>query len=135
MCRLMLDAGLRAGEVVAIRPEHLDMTTCKLTVREGKGAKDRTVWISGDLRDLIGEWLERRPESDWLFCTRDGGQVGTRYLREMVKRQAKKAQVQEWERVSGLEHDNGLHTPGERRGRGGDEGPARWRRGEEGQRG
>ena len=34
MLRLMLEAGLRAGEVVALRPEHLDMTTCRLLVRE-----------------------------------------------------------------------------------------------------
>ncbi len=39
----MLEAGLRVGEVVALRPGHLDMTTCKLIVREGKGAKDRNL--------------------------------------------------------------------------------------------
>lgn len=100
MIRVMLDAGLRAGEVVAIRPEHLHMTSCKLVVREGKGAKDRTLWISSDLRDLIGEWLNRRPESDWLFPTKDGGKVATRYLRAMVKRYAEKADILELDRVS-----------------------------------
>ncbi len=87
-------------EVVALRPEHLDMTTCRLIVREGKGAKDRIVWIRDDLRDLIGEWLQRRPESQWLFPTRDGGQVQTRYLRALVKRLAGKAEVTEAESVS-----------------------------------
>lgn len=100
MIRVMLDAGLRAGEVVAVRPEHLDMTTCKLIVREGKGAKDRTLWLPSDLRDLIGRWLGRRPESRWLFPTRKGGQVQTRYLRSMVKSYAKKAEIAEWGRVS-----------------------------------
>lgn len=100
MVRLMLEAGLRVGEVVALRPEHLDMTTCRLTVREGKGAKDRVVWISDDLRDLIGEWLVRRPDSGWLFPTRHGTRVQTRYMREMVKRTARKADVQEADRVS-----------------------------------
>ena len=84
--RTMLEAGLRVGEVVALRPDHLDMTTCKLVVREGKGAKDRVLWVPDSLRDLIGAWLERRPESPWLFPTRHGGQVSTRYVREMVKR-------------------------------------------------
>lgn len=100
MLRLMLEAGLRAGEVVALRPEHLDMRTCKLTVREGKGAKDRVLWISDGLRDLIGEWLERRPESEWLFPTRNGSQVQTRYLRALVKRLARKAEIAETEKVS-----------------------------------
>ena len=52
------------------------------------------------MREIIGSWLERRPESPWLFPTRDGGQVQTRYVREMVKRVARKAGVSEVERVS-----------------------------------
>lgn len=100
MLRLMLETGLRVGEVVALRPEHLDMTICKLTVREGKGSKDRTLWINDELRDEIGAWLERRPESPYLFPTRDGNQVQTRYMRAMVKRLARKAEVDEAERVS-----------------------------------
>lgn len=104
MCRVMLEAGLRVGEVVALEPEHLDMQTCKLTVREGKGAKDRTVWIGEDLRDAIGEWLERRaedyPESPYLFPNNNGGQVDTSYMRRMVKRTAREADVREAEKVS-----------------------------------
>ena len=100
MIRLMLEAGLRAGEVVALRPEHLDMASCRLMVREGKGAKDRVLWIRDDLRDLIGDWLGRRPESEWLFPTRDGGRVQTRYLRALVKRLALKAGVAEARKVS-----------------------------------
>lgn len=104
MCRVMLEAGLRVGEVVALKPEHLDMQTCKLTVREGKGAKDRTVWIGEDLRDAIGEWLERRaedyPESLYLFPNNNGGPVDTSYMRRMVKRTAREADVREAEKVS-----------------------------------
>lgn len=54
MLRLTLEAELRVDEVVALRPEHLDMTICRLTVREGKGSRDRTLWIKDELRDEIG---------------------------------------------------------------------------------
>lgn len=100
LLRVALEAGLRASELTHLRPEHLDMLTCRLVVREGKGAKDRVLWISDDLRDLIGRWLERRPDSSWLFPTRDGGQLDTRYLRTMVKHYAVKAGVSEAERVT-----------------------------------
>lgn len=100
LIRVALEAGLRAGELVALKPEHLDMRTCRLVVREGKGAKDRVLWVTDDLRDLIGTWLERRPESVWLFPTRDGGQINTRYLRTMVKHYAIKAGIAEAERVT-----------------------------------
>lgn len=100
LLRVALEAGLRASELTHLRPEHLDMLTCRLVVREGKGAKDRVLWISDDLRDLIGRWLERRPGSLWLFPTRDGAQLDTRYLRTMVKHYALKAAISEAERVT-----------------------------------
>ena len=43
---------------------------------------------------------ERRPESVWLFPTRQGTQLSTRYIRQMVKRVARRAGVSEVERVS-----------------------------------
>lgn len=98
--RLMLECGLRCGEVVALSPEHVDLDTSRLLIREGKGAKDRVVWFSDDLRDLIGRWLKRRPASEWLLCTRYGTQVNTRYLRELVKRKAVDAAIPEAERVT-----------------------------------
>jgi site-specific recombinase XerD len=98
--RVMLNAGLRAGEAVALRPEHLNMTTCKLVVREGKGAKDRTLWIGDELRDEIGEWLDRRPASEYLLPTRKGTQVATSHLRRSVKRYAREAGIDEVKRVS-----------------------------------
>ncbi len=98
--RLMLECGLRCGEVVAVRPEHLDLDTCRLLVREGKGARDRVVWFSDDLRDLTARWLERRPTSEWLLTTRHRTQVNTRYLRELVKRKAVAAGLSEPDRVT-----------------------------------
>lgn len=98
--RLMLECGLRCGEVVVVRPEHLDLSTCRLMIREGKGAKDRVVWFSDGLRDLIARWLQRRPASEWLLCTRHQTQVNTRYLLELVKRKALAAGIPEADRVT-----------------------------------
>jgi integrase/recombinase XerD len=98
--RLMLECGLRCGEVVAVRPEHLDLDTCRLLIRQGKGGKDRVVWFNDDLRDLVQRWLDRRPTSGWLLCTRHGTQVNTRYLRELVKRKAQAAGIAEADRVT-----------------------------------
>lgn len=53
--RTILDAGLRAGEIVAVRPEYLDITTCKLLVREGKGRGT----TSDALPSLDGQALRR----------------------------------------------------------------------------
>jgi len=107
--RLMLQTGLRSAEAVSLRPEHVNMTTSKLNVREGKGAKDRTLWMGEELRGELGEWMERRSEvtagaeataTGRLLPTRKGTTVATSHLRRSVKRYARKAELPEVERVS-----------------------------------
>lgn len=109
MCRVMLEAGLRAGEVVALKRDHvrLDNGGGQLTVREGKGAKDRTVWINPDLRDELVEWLNRDdwegvPQTRYLFPTRTGQKLDTSTLRKAVTRAVEQAgdAISEPEKVS-----------------------------------
>lgn len=100
LCRLMLEAGLRVGEAVALRPEHIEMNSGQVTVREGKGAKDRIVWIGEDLRDLIGSWRSRRPDSAYLFPTRTGKRLDPSHLWRRVRKAARRAEINEAEKVS-----------------------------------
>lgn len=101
-----LATGLRAGELVAVRDEHLDLDAAggQVTVREGKGAKDRVVHFSPHVRDELREWMERRdeeaPDTTVLFPTRNGDPMSTSYLRQMVKREARKAEISEAAKVS-----------------------------------
>jgi site-specific recombinase XerD len=102
--RLMLKAGLRASEATALRPEHIDLMSGKLSVREGKGAKDRTLWIGEEVLEELREWTDRRTEevegSKFLLPTRKGTEVATSHLRRSVKRYARKAGIEEVDRVS-----------------------------------
>lgn len=98
--RLMLKSGLRASEATALRPEHLDLMNGKLTVREGKGAKDRTLWIGEEVLGELQEWMDRRPESHYLLPTKKGTEVATAHLRRSIKRYARKAEIKEADRVS-----------------------------------
>jgi len=102
--RLMLKAGLRASEATALRPEHIDLMSGKLSVREGKGAKDRTLWIGEEVLGELQEWTERCEgeveSSSFLLPTRKGTEVATSHLRRSVKRYARKASVEEVDRVS-----------------------------------
>ncbi len=102
--RLMLKAGLRASEATALRPEHIDLMSGKLSVREGKGAKDRTLWVGEEVLGELREWTDRRTEeaksSEFLLPTRKGTEVATSHLRRSVKRYARKAGIEEVDRVS-----------------------------------
>lgn len=102
--RLMLNAGHRAAEAVATKLRHVNLTSGKIMVRDGKGAKDRTLWIGEDLVSELETWLERRaevtPDAQFLLPTQKGTKVRTAHLRRSIKRYAEKAKIDEVERVS-----------------------------------
>ena len=62
-------AGLRIGELVRLRPEHIESSPSRMLIRveQGKGKKDRyTILAEKLLADLKTYWLQYRP-GDWLF--------------------------------------------------------------------
>lgn len=95
MLRLMLNVGLRSSELLNLKVRDIDWISGKLTVRMGKGNKDRTLWLNQEDLELLQAWRDRRPkQSDLLFTTLRGDKVSDRYLRTMVKRIAGKAGIE-----------------------------------------
>src|SRR6056297_3297045 len=60
MFQLMLNTGLRVSEAVSLRWEDVNLTSGKVMVREGKGAKDRTLWVHNSQLESLGNWKERQ---------------------------------------------------------------------------
>jgi integron integrase len=59
VCRLFYGAGLRLAECLSLRVKDMDLELNELTVRDGKGAKDRVTVLPASCRqDLLGH-LER----------------------------------------------------------------------------
>lgn len=96
LVRLMLDAGLRSAEVLALRHRDIDFKSGQLMVRNGKGGKDRSLWLGPDLVALLRTFVETQGKvlpGDLLFTTKTGRPLLTRYLRSMVGELAKKAGI------------------------------------------
>jgi len=66
----------------------------KLMVRQGKGKKDRTLWLNEEDLEILRKWRERKPESARLFTTLKGDPINARCLRALVERLAKKAGIE-----------------------------------------
>jgi integrase/recombinase XerD len=104
-----LDNGLRLSEITDLKWNHVNLTSGKLRVKDGKGAKDRNLWMSGDNLDLMREWKERqikewqerkgKPDApqeapDYVFTTLKGTQISNRYVQKMVTQTAEKAGIE-----------------------------------------
>ncbi|MDE1012504.1 MAG: site-specific integrase [Paraburkholderia fungorum] len=66
-------AGLRAGEVVSLRPSDIDSDRMVIRVEQGKGRKDRYAKLSDPLLDVLRAWWRvghgrgKIPAGGWLF--------------------------------------------------------------------
>ena len=68
-------AGLRISECLALLSEDVSLTAKEITVRQGKGAKTRVVFIGDKVIDAVRDYLAERPDtgSPYLFLSRRGG--------------------------------------------------------------
>jgi site-specific recombinase XerD len=63
MVMLMLRCGLRVEEVVRLKLAALDLRRSQVFVHQGKGAKDRVVYLSDDAYEALDQYLRVRPVS------------------------------------------------------------------------
>jgi site-specific recombinase XerD len=63
MFMLMLRCGLRVEEVAKLTMAALDLPRSQLFVYEGKGVKDRVVYLSNDAYKILARYLKARPSS------------------------------------------------------------------------
>lgn len=90
---LMGRVGLRVSELVDLRLADVTLSARKgsVTVRQGKGQKERTVPLSRQARAELNAYLAIRPQSaaDHLFLTRTGKPLSSRDVQRIVARAAR----------------------------------------------
>jgi len=128
MVETAIDTGLRWGELIALKPRHLDLTTGRLTVEETivevsiknsptgqrmltkpypKDNKPRVMGLPPELVSQLGAYIvdRRLKPGDLLFATRDGTPLSRNTFRTRVWRPAiKKSGVDFDVRVHDLRH-------------------------------
>lgn len=97
MIQLFLAAGLRLSEMINLKWRDINLTSGRLKVVQGKGNKDRMLFISEGTLSLLADWKIRQAEQlgvcEYVFTNRDKGQLKDRDIRDMVYTYSKKAGI------------------------------------------
>jgi len=101
MIKLMLDSGLRLSEVVNLTWSAVNLTSGKLKVIQGKGNKDRILWLNVDILNLLEKWLEKSEQIkanrgyniDNVFITLTGNQMIGANIRKSIYIYTEKAGI------------------------------------------
>lgn len=92
---LILDTGLRANEALNVQKTDIDFDNLLITVRKGKGQKQRIVPFSLQLRKVLFKYTaaHSHPQSTFVFTTRTGTVVSQRNALRDLKRVGEKIGV------------------------------------------
>ena len=99
---LLYGAGLRLREATAVLLRDIRPTDGKITVRRGKGHKQRTVGLPDDVIAHMKPWLKVRSTLDiggsGVFCpglwgASQGSELSPRYVRRVVRRYGDRAGI------------------------------------------
>jgi site-specific recombinase XerD len=97
MCLLFLKAGLRLSEMINLEWTRIDFNSGQLSVINGKGNKDRIVYISSETITSLSNWRNRQVSewgiSSYVFSNRKCLMLIDRDVREMVTKYAEKAGI------------------------------------------
>lgn len=83
---LLYDTGIRVSEVCNLRIENVDSDRMVITIREGKGSKDRQVKLSRHLLNLLRGHCSVEHPCDHLFVGQDGGRYSVRSIQTLCEK-------------------------------------------------
>lgn len=86
----LYSTGMRVSEIVSLKVSQLDIDKGEVIIT-GKGKKDRVIFLTDELKDMIKSYLKKRKKnSNVLFLNRNGKPLTDKGIRLLVEKYAKK---------------------------------------------
>jgi site-specific recombinase XerD len=103
-------AGLRVSEVVRLKVSDIDSQRMVISVRQGKGGKDRSVMLSAQLLTVLRDYARQVRPRDWLFPGMTTHQpLTTRSVQKVCERACQAAGITKHVTVHTLRHSFATH--------------------------
>lgn len=97
MIQLFLVTGLRVSEMKDLKWRDINLMTGQLKVVEGKGSKDRMLYIGENTIEVLEAWREKQIENhgicEYVFTNRNKGAINERDIRRIVTDYSVKAGI------------------------------------------
>lgn len=89
---LMAYAGLRISEVLGLKLNDINLITREILVCEGKGNKQRLVYINDNISDAVKEYLKELKESEYgyLFISNKGNRIDRTVINKIFNKYSDK---------------------------------------------
>ncbi|NMC59198.1 MAG: tyrosine-type recombinase/integrase [Candidatus Methanofastidiosa archaeon] len=106
--RILYSTGLRVSELVKLNKN--DIKTESIHVVSGKGSKDRNVFVDPKTREMIGEYISQRSDSnDALFVSSQEERISPRTIQWTIKKYSNKCGIEKKVTPHVLRHSFATH--------------------------
>lgn len=109
MIASLYGSGLRVGELVQIKVKDLDFIKNRITIRKGKGRKDRIVIISKQLLPALRKMTENKDKLEYLFKPQYGKKYSKRTAQHIFSVALKKSGIKKHATCHTLRHSFATH--------------------------
>jgi integrase/recombinase XerD len=110
MLSLIYSCGLRCGELLRLKPEHIDTLRKVVIIKQSKGRRDRIVSLSSKVLELLREYYKTANPQTWIFEGQVKGQMyDERSLQNVLKQCLKKAKITKPVTLHWLRHSYATH--------------------------
>ena len=110
MLSLIYSCGLRCGELLALKPEHIDSNRKLLIIKQGKGRKDRIVPLSEKIINMLREYFIACKPEVYLFEGQTKGEIyDISSLQKVLKHALEKANIKKPVTLHWLRHSYATH--------------------------
>lgn len=101
--------GLRLSELTNLMIKDVDSSAMTVTVRQGKGKRDRVVVLSKKLLILLREYFVQYKPKEYLFEGQTGGKYAARSVQQVLKQTLTKSKIKTKGSVHSLRHSYATH--------------------------
>lgn len=101
--------GLRFSELTNLMIKDIDSTQMTVTIRQGKGNRDRVVVLSEKLLLLLRDYFVEYKPKEYLFEGQSGGKYSERSVQQVLKQTLAKAKINKEGSVHTLRHSYATH--------------------------
>jgi integrase/recombinase XerD len=110
MLSLIYSCGLRSGELIALKPVHIDSKRNIVLLKNAKGKKDRIAPLSLKILELLREYFKIYKPTTYLFEGQVSGMpYDARSLQQVLKQSIKKAGITKPVTLHWLRHSYATH--------------------------
>ena len=109
MIALVYSAGLRVGELIALKIKDIDSSRMVIHIKSGKGNKDRIVPLSEKTLSMLREYYKKYAPKQYLFEGQKGGMYSSSSFNKLLQAAAKRAKINKNITAHTLRHSYATH--------------------------